>query len=87
MLLVKWILDHSLAGACSHEQKLLDEERRSDEFLFTQKLQHNVKISFIYPSSLPGNVYMLLLFLAWWKGLQLIKELCKGFLLGKDSIS
>ncbi|KNZ54667.1 hypothetical protein VP01_2889g1 [Puccinia sorghi] len=42
----------------------LDEELRSDEFLFTQKFQHNVKISFIYPSSLPG----------------FFTELCKGFL-------
>ncbi|KNZ64294.1 hypothetical protein VP01_10447g1, partial [Puccinia sorghi] len=57
----------------AHEHKFLDEERRSDELLFTQKFQHNVQISFIYPSSLPG--------------LQLIKESCKIFLLGEDSIS
>ncbi|KNZ46688.1 hypothetical protein VP01_7045g1, partial [Puccinia sorghi] len=56
----------------AHEHKFLNDEHRRNEFLLNQQFQHNVKVSFIYQSSLPG--------------LRLIKELCKGFLLGKDSI-
>ncbi|KNZ63188.1 hypothetical protein VP01_11762g1 [Puccinia sorghi] len=39
----------------AHENKFLDEARRRNNFLLTHQFQHNVEISFIYPSSLSGK--------------------------------
>lgn len=79
----------------AHEHKLLDEERRRNEFGFTWQFRHNAQLSVIYPSSLSGffpdlhncHSEMTTYDLPTMHGLRLIKGLCKGVLLGKDAVA
>lgn len=87
--------DRLLKAMKAHEHKLLDEERRRNEFGFTWQFRHNAKISVTYPSSLPGffpelhncHSEMTVYDLPTMQGLRLIKGLCKGVLLGKDAVA
>ncbi|KAI7933295.1 hypothetical protein MJO28_017740 [Puccinia striiformis f. sp. tritici] len=87
--------DRLLKAMKAHGHKLLDEERRRNEFGPTWQFRYNPETSMTYPSSLQGffpdfhNCHsdMTVYDLPTIQGLRLIKGLCKGVLLGKDTVA
>ncbi|KAA1070660.1 hypothetical protein PGT21_020445 [Puccinia graminis f. sp. tritici] len=87
--------DRLLKAMKAHEHKLLDEERRRNEFGPTWQFRYNPQTSVTYPSSLPGffpelhncHSRMTVYDLPTIQGLRLIKGLCQGVLLGKDTVA
>ncbi|WAR56001.1 hypothetical protein PtB15_6B745 [Puccinia triticina] len=87
--------DRLLKAMKAHEHKLLDEERRRNEFGPTWQFRYNPQTAVTYPSSLPGffpelhncHSEMTVYDLPTIQGLRLIKGLCQGVLLGKDTVA